>query len=284
MGSEIQQPTSDPQQANIICIEGQQLGPLFACQGPHGHGGHVGGCGAMSYGGFQGQASQNNARHPGRLQAMPLQPGLVTQAPRDPHLDGLLTAEDRDEDGVSMATTHAGALRLAKEHLQRLQNPKYVCAERRAARCATLAARQGVDNGVESIFATLLRRRSCFTELPVLQVDDSYVVVPGDKRRPQSVMVTSVSEDMHCRLAMQSCADAKAYLAMLNEHVDFMHAQAVAVPHRMCSLEAQEGASSNSGTGVFLASFSLLNWAAVSRACYRVCPISFMSVRVDLLP
>jgi hypothetical protein len=258
IGHQIARVSSIPYKANFVCSKDQLPKPSCVGQISNGDGSdHIASSGAMPPGSLEAQGALS-AKYTTRIQSGNPHPAVANnlQVPRDPHLDGLLTAEDRDLGDTVLASTHAEALQLAKEHLKRLTSDEYAYLERRAARCATLKARQGKDHGEcgsESIFATLLRRRSCFTEVPVVEVDNSFVVVPAEcgKQCPRSIMITSVPEDMHRTLAMQSWADAKAYLTMLNEHVDFMHVQASAAPaQRMRSLEIQEGESSESDAGV----------------------------------
>jgi hypothetical protein len=258
IGHQIARVSSGPYKADFVCSKDQLPTPSCVGQISNGDGSdHIASSGAMPPGSLEAQGALR-AKYSTRIQSGNPHPAVANnlQVPRDLHLDGLLTAEDRDLGDTVLASTHAEALQLAKEHLKRLTSDEYAYLERRAARCATLKARQGKDHGEcgsESIFATLLRRRSCFTEVPVVEVDNSFVVVSaeGGKQCPRSIMITSVPEDMHRTLAMQSWADAKAYLTMLNEHVDFMHVQASTAPaQRMRSLEIQEGESSESDAGV----------------------------------
>lgn len=161
---------------------------------------------------------------------------------RDPSLDGLLTAEDRDGHDVEVAETVVQAREFAQAHLRRCASAGYWHAERRAARCATMAVRQGdgaLDNPRESVLADLLRRRSRFVEVPVVEVDGSFDAV--DAPQSGATMVTSVGEEMHRKLAMQSRDDAKAYLEMLNEEGVLMpptSAATAALPRRPRELHA----------------------------------------------
>lgn len=161
---------------------------------------------------------------------------------RDPCLDGLLTAEDRDGHDVEVAESVVQARELAQAHLRRCASAGYWHTERRAARCATMAVRQGngaLDNPRESVLADLLRRRSRFVEVPVVEVDGSFDAV--DAPQSGATMLTSVGEEMHRKLAMQSRDDAKAYLEMLNEEGVLMpptSATAAVLPGRSRELHA----------------------------------------------
>ena len=146
---------------------------------------------------------------------------ICTTICRDPYLDGLVTAEDRDERDIEVAEGASRARELAQAHLRRCASPTYLQAERRASRCATMVVRQGDDDLAtprESMLVDMLRRRSRFVAVPVAEVGGSFVDVqaaaaPGSR----AIMMTAVGEEMHRKLAMQSRDDAKAYLEMLHE-------------------------------------------------------------------
>lgn len=166
-------------------------------------------------------------------------------SPRNVHHNGLYVAEGRSASGelilshtatargaaVATSISAASPRALAIAHTRRLADDGYVLAERRAARCATLVARQGDDDddecAGESMLAVLLRRRANFVAVPVEASPDTgeFVCVaegaPRSGARRRGVMMTMVPEDMHCRLAVQSRADAVAYLEMLRDEEGF---------------------------------------------------------------